>query len=113
MKRFVVPLAVASAMAVIGQVAVSQDASGTNPEEAKYVLVPMPKGLVRAQANEVDKEWSPRVVHLKGNARVRIYTATKNPHGAIVMQADEVDLNQSTGEISPRGNVRITVEDIK
>ncbi len=113
MKRFVVPLAVASAMTIICQVAVSQDASGLNPEEAKYVLVPMPKGLVRAQANEIDKEWSPRVVHLKGNARVRIYTATKDPHGAIVMQADEVDLNQSTGEISPRGNIRITVEDIK
>ena len=59
MKRFVVPLAVASAMTVIGQVAVSQDASGINPEEAKYVLVSMPKGLVRAQANKVDKGWSP------------------------------------------------------
>jgi lipopolysaccharide assembly outer membrane protein LptD (OstA) len=113
MKRFVVPLAVASAMTIICQVAASQDASGINPEEAKYVAVPMPKGLVSAQANEIDKEWSPRVVHLKGNARVRIYTATKDPHGAIVMQADEVDLNQSTGEISPRGNIRITVEDIK
>jgi lipopolysaccharide assembly outer membrane protein LptD (OstA) len=113
MKRFAVPLAVASAMTAICQVAVSQGAPGTNPEETKYVVVPMPKGRVSAQANEIDKEWSPRVVHLKGNARIRIYTATKDPHGAIVMQADEVDLNQSTGEISPRGNIRITVEDVK
>jgi lipopolysaccharide assembly outer membrane protein LptD (OstA) len=100
-------------MTVMCQVAVSQGAPGTNPEETNYVVVPMPKGRVRAQANEIDKDWSPRVVHLKGNARLRIYTATKDPHGAIVMQADEVDLNQSTGEISPRGNIRLIVEDIK
>jgi lipopolysaccharide assembly outer membrane protein LptD (OstA) len=113
MKRFAVPLAVASAITVICQVAVSQVASATNPEETKYLVVPMPKGRVRAQANKIDREWSPSVVHLKGNARLRIYTATKDPHGAIVMQADEIDLNQSTGEISPRGNIRLTVEDIK
>jgi lipopolysaccharide assembly outer membrane protein LptD (OstA) len=113
MKRFVVPLAVACALTVIGQVAVPQDVSGTNPEEIKYLVVPMPRGRVSAQASKIDREWSPRIVHLKGNARVRIYTATQDPHGAIVMQADEVDLNQSTGEISPRGNIRITVEDVK
>jgi lipopolysaccharide assembly outer membrane protein LptD (OstA) len=113
MNRLVVRLAILSATIIIPQAAVSQSATGTNSDEIKSIIVPMPRGLVRAEARDIDKEWSPSIVHLKGNARVRIYTATKDPRGAIVMQADEVDLNQTTGEISPRGNVRLTVEGIK
>lgn len=76
----------------------------------------MPKGLVRAEARQIDKDWNPPVVHLKGDAQVRIYTANKDPRGAIVMRADEVDLDEMTGEISPRGHVQLTVlaaDDIK
>ena len=73
----------------------------------------MPRGLISAQADEIDKDWCSRIVHLKGNARVRIYTSTKDPHGVMVMRADEVDLNESTGDISPRGNVRLTIEEPK
>ena len=68
---------------------------------------------LRAEARDIIEEWTPPVVHLKGNARLRIYTATKDPHGVLVMQVDEVDLNQITGEITPRGNVRLAVEDTK
>lgn len=100
-------------MTIISQSAISQSASGISPDEIKSILVPMPKGLVRAEANDIEKDWTPPIVHLKGNARVRIYTTTKAPRGVIVMQANEVDLNQTTGEISPHGNVRLTVEDIK
>jgi lipopolysaccharide assembly outer membrane protein LptD (OstA) len=113
MNRFVGRLVAISAMTIICQAAVPQSATLTNRDETKSILVPMPKGLVRAEAHDIDKEWTPRIIHLKGNARVRIYTATKAPRGAIVMQADEVDLNQATGEISPRGNVRLIVEDIR
>ena len=113
MNRLVIPLALASATTMMCQTPTSQAPGAANPTETKYVLVPMPKGLVSAQADEIDKDWSPRIVHLKGNARVRIYTATKDPHGVIVMRADEVDLNESTGDISPRGNVRLTVEERK
>jgi lipopolysaccharide assembly outer membrane protein LptD (OstA) len=113
MNRFVGRLVAISAVTIICQAAVSQSATGTNRDEIKSILVPMPKGLVRAESHDIDKEWSPRIVHLKGNAQVRIYTATKAPRGAIVMRADEIDLNQATGEIAPRGNVRLTVEDIK
>ncbi len=112
MKRFLVCLTAVSAMMVISEVAVSHDGTATNSEGTKYIAVPIPRGRVSAQANEIDKEWSPRIVHLKGNARVRIYTATKDPHGVIVMLADEVDLNETTGEISPHGNVRLTVDEI-
>lgn len=113
MNRLVGRLAAICAITIGSQAAVSRSVTGTNPDEIKSIVVPMPKGIVRAEANDIDKEWNPRIVHLKGNARVRIYTATKAPRGAIVMQADEVDLDQTTGEISPRGNVRLTVEDIK
>lgn len=113
MNRFVVRLAVSSAFTIMSHAAVSQSATPTNPTEVKSILVPMPRGLVRAEALDIVKEWSPSVVHLKGNARVIIYTATKNPRGVVVMQADAVDLNETTGEISPRGNVRLAVEDIK
>ena len=108
MNRLVIPLALASAMTMT-----CQPPSAASPTETKYIRVPMPRGLVSAQADEIDKGWSSRVVHLKGNARVRIYTATKNPHGVMVMRADEVDLNQSTGDISPHGNVRLTIEERK
>jgi lipopolysaccharide assembly outer membrane protein LptD (OstA) len=112
MNHCVFRLAAISAITIISQAAVSQRANDTNPDEIKSVVVPMPKGIVRAEANNIDKEWNPRIVHLKGNAQVRIYTATKSPHGAIVMRADEVDLNETTGEILPCGDVRLTVEDI-
>jgi lipopolysaccharide assembly outer membrane protein LptD (OstA) len=112
-KRFLVPLAIASAATVICQVAVCQVPTAPNSTETKYVIVPMPKGRVNAHADEVDKNWTSHIVHLKGNANVRIYTDTKDPRGVVVMHADEVDLNESTGDISPRGNVRLTVEDRK
>ena len=108
MNRLVIPLALASAMTML-----CQAPSGARPTETKYILVPMPKGRVSAQADEIDKDWSSRIVHLKGNARVRIYTSTKDPHGVMVVRADEVDLNESTGDISPHGNVRLSIEEPK
>ena len=113
MNRLVIPLALASAMTMMCQSPSSQASGAASLTETKHIRVPMPKGLISAQADEIDKDWSPRIVHLKGNARVRIYTATKDPHGVIVMRADEVDLNESTGDISPRGNVRLTIEEPK
>lgn len=91
----------------------SQSTSGAVSAELKTVPVPMPKGLVRARALDVVKDWNPPIVHLRGNAQVRIYTAAKNPRGAIVLQADTVDLNQTTGEITPHGNVRLNIEEIR
>jgi len=111
--RFVMPLALASAMTMMCQPPGSQVPGATSPTEAKHIVVPMPKGRISAQADEIDKDWSSLIVHLKGNARVRIYTATKDPHGVMIMRADEVDLNQSNGDISPRGNVRLTIEERK
>ncbi len=108
MNRLVVPLALASAMTMM-----CQTPSAASSTETKYILVPMPKGRVSAQADEIDKDWSSHIVHLKGNARVRIYTSTKDPHGVMVMRADEVDLNENTGDISPRRNVRLTIEESK
>lgn len=107
-----VRIAVISALTVISQAAVSHSAD-TKASEIKHVDVPMPNGIVRAEAHDIDKDWTPPIVHLKGNAYLRIYTVTKAPRGAIVVRADEVDLNQTTGAIFPRGNVRLTVEDIK
>jgi lipopolysaccharide assembly outer membrane protein LptD (OstA) len=112
MNNFAVRLAAISVLTIISQAAVSQS-TGTKANEMKHVDVPMPKGIVRAEALDIDKDWTPPIVHLKGAAYVRIYTATKAPLGAIVIRADEVDLNQTTGEIFPRGNVRLTVEDFK
>ncbi len=108
MNRLAIPLALASAMTMM-----CQPPKSTSSAETKYIRVPMPKGLVSAQADEIDKDWNSRIVHLKGNARVRIYTATKDPHRAMVMRADEVDLNETTGDISPRGNVRLTIDERK
>jgi lipopolysaccharide assembly outer membrane protein LptD (OstA) len=113
MNRSVVRVAAISAMTIISQAAVSRSAAESNPTAIKHIVVPMPKGLVNAEARNIEKDWTPPIVHLKGNAYVRIYTATKSPRGAVTMRADEVDLNQTTGEISPRGNVRLTVDDIK
>jgi hypothetical protein len=76
--HFVFRLAAISAITIISQAAVSQSATDTNPDEIKSVVVPMPKGIVRVEANTIDKEWNPRIVHLKRNAQVRIYTATKS-----------------------------------
>jgi hypothetical protein len=96
MNRFVIHLTVISAMTIISQAAVSQSGIGTHPDEIKSIIVPMPKGIVRAEAKDIDKEWTPRIVHLRGNAVVKIYAATKAPRGAIVMRADEVDLNPAS-----------------
>ena len=113
MNRFVACLVAFSAIAIVSQVAVSQSTASVNPDDLKHVFVPMPKGRIRAEANNVDKDWTPPVVHLRGNVQVRIYTAADKPRGAIVMRAEEVDINQTTGEISPRGNERMSVEDPK
>jgi lipopolysaccharide assembly outer membrane protein LptD (OstA) len=90
-----------------------RSASGGREPEVKHADVPMPKGLVRAEALDIVKDWKPPVVHLQGNATVRIYTATKAPRGAVTLHADAVDLDQTTGEITPRGNVHLTIEEMK
>ena len=91
----------------------SVGAPGAASMEIKSIPVPMPKGLVRAEALDIIKDWNPPIVHLKGNAKVRIYGAIKAPRGVIVLQADAVDLNQATGDIAPRGNVRLSIEETK
>jgi lipopolysaccharide assembly outer membrane protein LptD (OstA) len=93
------------------QVSLSEVSSTPDRTQAKHIVVPMPKGRVYAEADEIDKNWSSHIVHLKGNVHVKVYTATKDPRGAMVMQAEEVDLNESTGDISPRGDVRLTIEE--
>jgi len=113
MNRTAIFLSTIFALTILSQAGASQSAVESNSAEIKSVPVPMPNGLVRAEAREINRDWAPPMVHLKGDANVRIYTATKNPRGVIVMRADEVDINQTTGEISPRGNVRLTVEDIR
>jgi lipopolysaccharide assembly outer membrane protein LptD (OstA) len=110
MNRPVLSLALALGMTVI---APSESVPRDRNMEIKSVPVPMPKGLVRAEAFDIVKDWNPPIVHLKGNAKVRIYSTAKAPRGVIVLQADVVDLNQTTGDITPRGNVRLTIEDIK
>lgn len=79
MSRFMLCLTALFSMPIVSQVAISQRTVATNPDELKHVLVPMPKGIVRAEARDIDKEWTPPIVHLKGNAYVRIYTAAKAP----------------------------------
>ncbi len=113
MKAFVVSFVIASAATLMCQVAVCQLPAAPNRAEAKHMIVPMPKGRANAEADQIDKDWTSHIVHLKGNASVAIYTETKNPREIIVMHADELDLNETTGDIAPRGNVRLTVEDIK
>jgi lipopolysaccharide assembly outer membrane protein LptD (OstA) len=113
MSSLVFRFAAILALPIVSQVAISQSALGTDRDEIKHVDVPMPMGIVRGEAREIDKDWTPPIVHLKGNVYVRIYTATKAPRGAVNVRADEVDINQTTGEISPRGNVRLIVDDIK
>jgi hypothetical protein len=108
----VLPFAVFAAT-ILPSVGTSQNAVESNNAEIKSVPVPMPNGLVRAEAREIQRDWAPPVVHLRGDAKVRIYTATKDPRRVMVLRADEVDINQNTGEISPRGNVKLTVEEIK
>jgi lipopolysaccharide export system protein LptA len=112
-KSCVVFLAVASATSSTCQVAASQNGAAAISTEAKHIVVPVPKGLINAEANEVDKDWASHIVHLKGNAYVRIYTVNKDPRGAINLRADEVYINESSGEISPQGNVRLNVDEIK
>lgn len=87
--------------------------SASSRVEIKHLSVPMPKGLVRAEAFDIVEDWAPPVVHLKGSARLRIYTSSQNPRGAIVLQADAVDLDQTTGKITPHGNVRLAVDEVK
>lgn len=113
MSRLVVCLSTFSVVSIIAFAAASQGVTKVNRDEIKHILVPMPNGLVNAEAINIDKDWTPPIVHLRGSVSVRIYTATKDPRGAIVMKADEVDLNQTSGEILPRGNVRLVVQDRK
>lgn len=87
--------------------------SASSQAEIKHLSVPMPKGIVRAQALDISEDWTPPVVHLKGNVRVRIYPSSQNRRYAIVLQADAVDLDQTTGKITPHGNVQLTVDEIK
>jgi hypothetical protein len=56
MNRLICPLAAIAAITIISQAAVSQSAAGTNLYEIKHVDVPMPKGIVRAEAQNIDKD---------------------------------------------------------
>ncbi len=94
-------------------IATIMSSSVRSPAVLKHLSVPMPKGLVRAEALDIVEDWSPPVVHLKGNAKMRIYTSSQNPRGAIVLRADAVDLDQTTGKITPHGNVQLTVDEVK
>ncbi len=87
--------------------------SANSRDEIKRLSVPMPKGIVRAEALDIIEDWAPPVVHLKGKVRVRIYASSQARRGAIVLQADAVDLDQTTGTITPYGNVSLTVAEIK
>jgi lipopolysaccharide assembly outer membrane protein LptD (OstA) len=101
--------------AILGVAVISggQGAPTAASSEIKHLDVPMPKGVFRAQALDILRDWNPPIVHLKGNVKVRIYTPAKDPGGAISLQADTVDLDQTTGQITPRGNVRLRVEEIR
>jgi len=110
MNRCTPSLAVILGLAVITH---TERASTVSSPEIKSIQVPMPRGLVRAEAFDIVKDWTPPIVHLKGSVKVRIYTSAKDPRGAIMLQADAADLDQTTGQILPRGNVRLTVEDVK
>jgi lipopolysaccharide assembly outer membrane protein LptD (OstA) len=113
MKRFVLGIAIACAMAIVPQLAVSQSGTSNDAQGLKHVLTTMPdgKGRIRIAATRIDKDWASSVVHLKGDVRVEIWTTTRYPGHATVLYADEVDYHENTGEISPRGNVRLMVED--
>jgi hypothetical protein len=82
MNRSVVRVAAISAMTIVSQATVSRSAAGSNPSEIKHIIVPMSKGLVNAEARNIEKHWTPLIVHLKGNAHVMICTAKKSPRGA-------------------------------
>jgi lipopolysaccharide assembly outer membrane protein LptD (OstA) len=102
------------AMAIVSQMALSQNVTTTGTPELKHMAMAMPdgKGRFRMQADNIDKDWAGSVVHLKGNVRFEIW-ATKNVREATVLRADEAEYYLKTGEISPHGNVRLTVEDTR
>jgi lipopolysaccharide assembly outer membrane protein LptD (OstA) len=82
----------------------------------KNLITTMPegKGRLRLAAMSIDRDWTPPVIHLKGNVRIELWSATpKVSPEVMVLRADEADYRQDTGEILPHGNVRVTLEDAK
>lgn len=100
-------------MTLVSQNAIPQSTGGSNPDEIKHLDVPVPKGIVRAQAQQIEEQWNPPIVHLKGEVSVRIYPDAKTRSAAVIVQADQVDINQTTGKISPRGNVHLDIAGVK
>jgi len=110
MKRFGLAFTISSALTVVPQHAVSQ-----NPQDMKHLLTTMPEGKGRIEliALNIDRSWTPPVVHLKGNVRIEIRTSPKNAREVTILHADEAEYHEDTGEILPRGNVRVTIEEAK
>jgi lipopolysaccharide assembly outer membrane protein LptD (OstA) len=96
-------------MAIVSQVAVSQNVTDPGTPELKHMTMAMPdgNGRLRMEAYNMDKDWAGAIVHLKGNVRVEIW-ATKNVREATILRANEADYSEKTGRISPRGDVRLT-----
>jgi lipopolysaccharide assembly outer membrane protein LptD (OstA) len=118
MKRFGLPLAAAFTAAIFSLPLCSQtgsSAGGIDTKDAKHFLTSLPHGEGRLTfvADNIEREWVPAIVHLKGNVRVEIWTSPKNGRSITVLRADEVDYNESTGKFSPHGNVSLTVEEAK
>ncbi len=113
MNRFTACLLAISMMPLVSQNAISQSTSGSNPDEIKHVGCARAPRDRPAQAQQVEKQWNPPIVHLKGKVSVRIYPDAKTRSAAVIVQADQVDIDQTTGQISPRGNVHLGVADVK
>ena len=118
MKRFGLPFAAAFTVATFSLPLCSQTSSSTgaaDTKDAKHFLTTFPHGEGRLTfvADNIEREWTPWIVHLKGNVRVEIWTSPKNRRSMTVLRADEVDYNETTGKFSPHGNVSVTVEEAK
>jgi lipopolysaccharide assembly outer membrane protein LptD (OstA) len=115
MKRFAIGFAITSAIVVVALPALSQSGSTAEIQVPKHIYTTMQNGLgnLTFEADNIDREWVPSIVHLKGNVLVQIRTVPKNNPTMTLLNADEVDYNETTGEFSPRGNVRLTVEAAK
>lgn len=112
-KRLAIVLFSVCVSTILSRSAVPQSTTGDSQDAIKHVDVPVHRGIVRAQAQQVDEQWDPPIVHLKGKVSVRIYPDPKTRSAAVIVQADQVDIDQTTGQISPRGNVHLGVADVK
>ncbi len=115
MKRIFLGIGIVFAATSLCAPAFAQSDMRGGGADLKHRVMAMPdgKGRIALQANRMDGDWSPSVLHLQGDVRVEIWTTAKAPDHAMVLSADEVDYNEVTGDLIPRGNVKVVVRNVQ